>query len=213
MTESSSIDAFEPFSLEEESPKQFTARESMPKWAVPYLSTEKAWDNYSDPLVYEVDKRLRAWIKEMRPAWRSRRGKGLDRRFQFATLMEIIGIEIDEEVRKNYQKIARIFAYYSSKVSKQTRIDGVKKKGVYTISPARVDKQPYSLKLRMEEFGAPMNGRQMKLPDDNLEPGHARNPRTNANMQARSEEGRRRANEYKRKWREERAGEAGEEQR
>lgn len=201
--------AFEPFSLEDSKQKQFTTKENLPKWAVPYLSSEKAWDNYSDPLVYEVDKRLRQWIREMRPVWKTKRGQGLDRRFQFATLMEIIGVEITDEVRKNYQKIARIFAYYSSKVSKQTRIDGVKRKSVYTISPSRLDRQPYSLRLRMEECAEPMNGRQLRLPEDDLEPGHARNKRTDANMQARAEEGRRRMNEYKRKKREEAAGEAG----
>lgn len=210
MEERSHTDSFEPFSLEDPKPKQFEIKEKLPKWAVPYLSSEKAWDNYSDPLVYEVDKRIREWIKEMRPVWRTKRGKGLDRRFQFATLMDIIGIEIDSEVRKNYQKIARIFAYYSSKVSKQTRIDGVKKKGVYTISPSRVDKQPYSLKLRMEEFSHEVDGKSMRLPVDDLEPGHARNPRTDANMQRRSEEGKRRMNEYKRAWSEKRASETGE---
>lgn len=208
MTWISPGEAFEPFSLKDEKPKQFSTRENFPKWAIPYLSSEQAWDNYSDPLVYEVDKRLREWIKEMRPVWRTKRGQGLDRRFQFATLMEIIGIEIDQEVRKNYQKIARIFAYYSSKVSKQTRINGVKKKGVYTISPSRVDRQPYSLKLRMEEFGDQMDGRQFRLPEDDLEPGHARNPRTDENMQRRAEEGRRRMNEYKRQKREDGADEA-----
>lgn len=207
MTWISPGEAFEPFSLKDEKPKQFSTRENLPKWAIPYLSSEQAWDNYSDPLVYEVDKRLREWIKEMRPVWRTKRGQGLDRRFQFATLMEIIGIEIDQEVRKNYQKIARIFAYYSSKVSKQTRINGVKKKGVYTISPSRVDRQPYSLKLRMEEFGDQMDGRQFRLPEDDLEPGHARNPRTDENMQRRAEEGRRRMNEYKRQKREDGADE------
>lgn len=199
MSETSPTDAFEPFSLDDPKPKQFSTKNNLPKWAVPYLSSEKAWDNYSDPLVYEVDKRLREWIKEMRPVWKTKRGQGLDRRFQFSTLMEIIGIEVDSEIRKNYQKIARIFAYYSSKVSKQTRIDGVKKKGVYTISPSRVDRQPYSLKLRMEEYGSEMDGKQFRLPEDDLEPGHARNPRTDANMQRRAEEGRRRMNEYKRK--------------
>lgn len=204
---------FEPFSLMEEKPKQFTTKENLPKWAVPYLSSEKAWDNYSDPLVYEVDKRLRAWIKEMRPVWRTKRGRGLDRRFQFATLMEIIGIEIDSEVTRNRAKIARIFAYYSSKIQKQTKINGKKAKGVYTISPTRVDRQPYSLRLRMEEFVDKENisGRQMQLPHDDLKPGHARNPRTDANMQARSEEQRRRFNEYQQRKRSEaRASEAGE---
>lgn len=208
MAEDSHTDAFEPFSLEDPKPKQFTTKENLPKWAIPYLSSEKAWDNYSDPLVYEVDKRLREWIKEMRPVWKTKRGQGLDRRFQFATLMEIIGIEIDDEVRKNYQKISRIFAYYSSKVSKQTRINGVKRKGVYTISPTRVDRLPYSLKLRMEEFSGPIDGKQMRLPVDDLKPGHARNPRTDANMQRRAEEGRRRMHEYKQKWNEERASKA-----
>lgn len=205
MTSQSSTDAFEPFSLEDlKSKPEFKINESMPEWAVPYLSGQKEWDNYSDDLVYEVDKKIREWIEKMRTSW-SRRG--LDRRYQFSTLLEILGVEVNVRKQGNYAKIARIFAYYSTRIQKETNINGVRKKNVYTISPARLKKPPYSLRLRMEQFTKPMTAASLRLPVDDLEKGHARNPRTDENMQRRVEEGKRRYNEYKRKRREAGAGE------
>lgn len=189
-------DGFEPFDLCDPKTVVVIIKDDIPGWAVPYLSDEKAWDNYSDDIVYEVDKAIRSWGEQMRSHW-SR--KGMDRRYQFSTLLGLLGVDVNVNNNKNYNKIARIFAYYSTKVQKETFIDGVRKKNVYTISPSRLRRPPYSLRLRLEQFDGPRDGRSMQLPKDDLEKGHARNPRTEANMQRRSEEARRRYNEYKRK--------------
>lgn len=188
---------FEPFSLNDEKPKEFEIKQNAPDWAIPYLSSQEAWDNYSDDLVYETDKRIREWLESMKNKWSK---KGSDRRFTFSSLIEILGIDVRVKAEKNYQKISRVFAYYSTKIQKQTTINGIKHKNVYTVSAARLKRPPYSLKLRMEQFDKPVTWRSLRLPKDNLEPGHARNKRTEENMKRRSEEARRRANEYKERW-------------
>lgn len=189
--------SFEPFNLNDSISKDFTEKQKAPDWAVPYLSTQAAWANYTDPLVYEVDKRMREWLRSMKNKWTR---KGNDRRYTLSTLIDILGIEVQVRKDQNYQKISRIFAYYSTKIQKQTTINGIKYKNVYTVSAARLKRPPYSLKLRIEEFDGPKDWRSLRLPKDNLGPGEARNPRTTANMERRSEEARRRANEYKERW-------------
>lgn len=188
---------FEPYNLSDTKEPEFESKKKAPDWAIPYLSSQESWDNYSDDLVYETDKRMRVWLESMRSKWTR---KGSDRRFTFSALLDILGIEVRVRAEKNYQKIARVFAYYSTKIQKQTTIKGVKHKNVYTVSAARLKRPPYSLRLRMEQFDEPVTWRSLRLPKDNLEPGQARNKRTAENMKRRSEEARRRANEYKERW-------------
>lgn len=201
--------SFEPFDLSDpKPPKEFETRKtSIPDWSLPYIATEEAWRNYSDDLVYETDKRIREWIIKMKPNWTK---QGTDRRYTFSTLLDILGINVKVRQGNNYAKIARIFAYYSTKVQKQTTINGVKRKNVYTISPARIKLVPYSLRLRIEEATHPLDGRSLMLPKDDLTVGHARHKRTEENMRRRSEEAKRRYNEYKREKREQRTSETGE---
>lgn len=188
---------FEPFSLEEPSKKQFENINKAPEWAMPYLNTQEAWDNYSDDLVYEIDKRMREWLASMKNKWTR---KGTDRRYTFSTLLDILGIDITENKLKNHNKVARIFAYYSTKIQKQTTINGIKRKNVYTVSAARLKRQPYSLKLRIEQMTEEGDWRSLRLPKDNLEVGHARNPRTEENIRRRSEAAKEKYHEYKRNW-------------
>ena len=92
-------------------------------------------------------------------------------------------------------QFAKVLAYYSSKIQKSGSIMNKNySKTIYTISPKRIKKPPYSLKLRVEwlaEQGLIPNGNNMQLPKDDLKPGHARNPRTDENMRKRREEARR----------------------
>lgn len=192
-------DEFEGFRLDDEkTPVELD--DMVPEWAQPMLCRPDAWANYSDDLVYEVDKRLRKWASTMK--WTKR---GLDRRYTFREIAEILGLYKEIGKGANYAKIARVFAYYSTRIQRDTTVNGVRKKKVYTLSPARFrNRLPYSLRLRMEEMGdsGTEDPRRLRLPADNLEPGHARNPRTEANMARRSEEIRRRFNEYQRERRE-----------
>lgn len=171
----------------------------LPGWALPLLTTPDHWANYSDDAIYETDKRIREWIQSMRSKW-SR--KGMDRRYSFVMLCEILGLTKVVETRKNYKSIAKVFAYYSTRINKQTTINGKKCKNVYTISPKRLIRKPYSLRLRLEQMEGEGVWQNFRLPKDDLEPGHARNPRTEANMQRRREERRKKANAALRQWRE-----------
>lgn len=190
-------DGFEPFSLMEPEEKQFEDINKAPDWAIPHLNTQEAWDNYSDDLVYEIDKRMREWLDSMKNKWTRR---GSDRRYTFSTLLDILGVDITKNKLKNHNKVARIFAYYSTKIQKQTTINGVKHKNVYTVSAARLKRQPYSLRLRIEQMTEPCSWQSLRLPKDNLEVGHARNPRTEENIRRRSEVAKERYREYKRNW-------------
>lgn len=190
-------DTFIGWSLEEPIEKA-PMKDMLPDWALPLLTTPDHWDNYYNDAVYEADKRIRKWIKTMRSTWTKR---GLDRRYTFNQLSEILGLKEVVEVRKNYNHIAKVYAYYSTKISNCTTINGHKYKRVYTISPSRLRRSPYSLKLRLETMEEEGDWRNFKLPKDDLEPGHARNPRTDANMQARTKLGRERANAVIRQWR------------
>lgn len=187
---------FKPFSLNDDV-KEFKEDFDVPRWAAPYLSTTKAWDNYSDELVYEVDKRMRKWLKENKSRWTKR--KATDRRFTMAEILKLIGLDVDPR-GKNLIRVKHVIAYYSTKIQKRLIINGVRKKTVYTVSPRRLERQPYSLKLRIELMGDEEGTwRELRVPKDNLEPGHARNPRTEANMRRREEIGRKNWNEYQRK--------------
>lgn len=167
----------------------------LPEWSLPYLTTPKAWENYSDDLVYECDKRMRAWLRKMKGVWKNR----FDRRYQSTELIKIFGLESMVHSPNDYRKVRRVFKYYSTRYQKETTVNGKRKRKVYTVSPTRLKLNPYSLRLRLEELnGEEAPWQHFKLPKDDLELGHARNPRTEKNMRLREEEGRRQHNEYKR---------------
>lgn len=171
----------------------------LPEWSLPYLTTPQAWANYSDTLVYECDRRMRAWLRKMKPVWKNLK----DRKYRSKELVEILGLGDMVNNSNDWVKISRVFKYYSTRYQKETSVNGVRKRKVYTVSPRRLKNLPYSLKLRMEELnGQEAPWQHFKLPKDDLELGHARHPRTDANMQLRSEEGRRAFNEYQRNRRE-----------
>lgn len=180
------------------------AEEEKPKGMIemiPYISTPDRWEQYTDPFVYEADAAIRNWIGKMceNKSWVN--GSGRNRRYTLGMIYEqAFGRQWTNGCNKFSNKLARIARYYSSKVQKNSSINGKNySKTTYTISPNRFHKQPpYSLKLRLEWFadhGILPDNRNMELPKDDLKPGHARNPRTNANMERRSREAKDRFNE------------------
>lgn len=187
---------FTGFCLEDDEP-ELNLTDMMPKWAQPILTAPPYWENYSDELVYQADKRIREWIETMKPTWKKQ--SRFKRRYPFKDLAQILGIDKEVYQKKNFNKISKVFAYYSTKYAKEAKINGIHKKNVYTISPARLKLQPYSLKLRLEQMEGEGTWRNFQLPKDDLEKGHARFPRTEANMQKRSEEAKRKYNEYQQK--------------
>ena len=167
---------------------------------VALLGESDRWAQYQNETVYELDCLVREWIRvnSQHAKWKSHY---LCRRYTMKMVYEQI---YDNKYEDNTIKginswLPRILKYYSTRVQKGGSIYGkTYKKTIYTISPKRLKKPPYSLKLRLEWFaeqGIIPTYTNMCLPKDNLQPGHARNPRTDANMVARSERAKARYNE------------------
>lgn len=188
-------------------PEEIETDDMLPKWALPILTTPERWENYSNPLIYETDKRMREWMESMRSVWTNRNAK--DRRYSRKDLVEILGLESAIKNAHDNKIVSRIFAYYSSKITERTSINGKKVKKAYTLSFKRLKLKPYSLKLRLEELEGEGHWAHFTLPKDDLEVGHARNPRTEANIERRKQRGRELANAVLKEWRE-RTGRHGE---
>lgn len=187
--------------------KTIKTKDMLPGWALPILTTPERWENYSNPLIYETDKRIREWIGAMKSVWTNR--KGNDRRYCRKDLVEILGLEDAIKTAHDNKIVSRIFAYYSTRIVERSTINNKRVKKVYTLSPRRLKRKPYSLKLRLEELEGEGCWANFTLPKDDLEVGHARNPRTEANIEKRKQAGRERANAALREWRE-RTGRHGE---
>lgn len=168
---------------------------------IPYISTPDRWEQYTDKFVYEADKAIRAWIEKMMENRSWTVGPGRNRRYMLSMIYEqAFGKPWSDDCNKYAMRLARIASYYSSKIQKGGSLNGrLRSKTIYTISPKRFRKNPpYSLKLRLEWFadqGILPDNRNMALPKDDLKPGHARNPRTDANMEKRRQQAKERYNE------------------
>lgn len=198
-------------SLEEE-PERIDAKGLKPLSldAVSFLADQKSWDQYMDLLLYDTDKLVRKTIIELsktklwQKSWKYRR-------YTTGMIFEAIyGRKANNKTDgKVVVRMARILSAYASTKKKSGSInDKHTNKPVYFL-PKRLDEvPPYSLKLRFEwllEQGKMPSAHNMK-PSEGLKAGHAKNPRTEANIQKRSEEGKLRSAEYKRQWRAEHPG-------
>lgn len=160
------------------------------------------WQQFENDLIYELDCLVRDFIKEnsKHAKWKTNR---LMRRYTMSMVYELVyGRKYDHmdcECSKVNYWLPRILAYYSTKVQKSAYINGkLKNKTVYTLSPKRINRPPYSLRLRLEWFaeqGVMPTYSNMCLPKDNLKAGHARNPKTDRNMELRRERARARYRE------------------
>lgn len=212
-------DAFESFRLDGSIPTvdsdvELTGEEQY----LQCFSDKKQWDNYANTFVYECDKFLRSYIGRHSEEW-SRPGNKMKQRYTFAMAFKIMfGREYD--MKKDawcYNQLDRVLRYYSVTVAKGSTVwDGehqckksMKKATVYTLSPGRLKKQPYSLRLRIEEMvtnGEMPNYRKLRVPKDNLPTGHSRNPKTeevkNSRRKARAQWWDDKTEEEKEEWRE-----------
>lgn len=169
---------------------------------LPYLGEPDRWTQYTDDMTYEMDCLVRKWIEESSksPTWKN---SYKNRRYTMSMVIEqIYGRPYDQaEDQKRVLKLSRILAYYSTRVQNGGSIKGkMYSKTIYTISPSRFRKAPYSLRLRLEwlaERGEVPTHRNMALPKDDLKPGHARNPRTERNMEKRREQAKQRYRDRK----------------
>lgn len=168
--------------------------------AVSYLSDPELWENYEDRELAESEQLLRNWIEDMKKVPRWARTNSKARKYTFSMLFELVTGKRYEQ-KKHACKIRMwsvLFRYYSSRIQKSGYINGkFYSKTVYIISPSRLRKPPYSLRLRIPwliEHGVTIDRRTMtgQIKEADLRPGHARNPRTEENMRKRHEEGLRR---------------------
>jgi hypothetical protein len=164
-----------------------------PNMATSYLEGAGKWENYSDPVVYECDSLMRQFLesKTSDPKWNTTSTKW--RRFTPGMMFEVLyGRKYEQADYPKILKLLKIMGYYSSRIQKSGVIRGKKtNKNVYCLSLKRYKKMPpYSLKLRLEwlqEKGELPCWQNMRLPSDYLKPGHARNKRTEENMEKRRE--------------------------
>ena len=166
-----------------------------------FLAEPGLWENYENEALAKAETMLRNWITEMSkiPGWKRVIKR---RKYTFSMLFKMVTGD-DYEQKKHAKEIrmwTNLFRYYSSRVQKGGSINGrTYSKTIYTISPKRLNRPPYSVRLRipwMAEHGMRPDERTMHCHEtDVLLPGHARNPNTDANMKRRSEEAKRRYNE------------------
>ena len=193
----------EGWSLYDEAPIE-TGGDIIDKAALPYIVKTEAWDQFNNPVVYQTDMLLREFISIMGKDTYWKRHM-MSRKYTYGMLFKILfGRDYDpKKDRKHTYVITKLFAYYSTRIQKEFYKDGKKKnRTAYTIMANVDDKPPYSLKLRLEWLAAKGEipcWQNMQMPKDNLKAGHARNPKTEANMERRREEARKRYNEYQRR--------------
>ena len=171
--------------------------------AAAFLADPDIWKNYENDLLAEVETMLRDWMTEMSKlsAWKTTNAK--KRKYTFSMVFELVtGERYDQKKHANQIKTwTTLLRYYSSRVQKSGNINGrFYSKTVYMLSPARLKRPPYSIRLRIPwliEHGYAIDKRTMEnLNHDLCEPGHARNPRTEANMRQRSKEARQRYEQW-----------------
>lgn len=186
------------FQLGGQTPEIELPEESME--LLPYLAGSERWEQYHDDTLYMLDSKVRTWMETCAASKEWCRRAKLRKYTMSMVFEQIFGRKYDVSKDAKYvNRFANILAYYSSRVQKSGSIKGkTYTKTIYTLSPTRLKKPPYSLRLRLEWYeqtGTMPTYGNMKLPKDDLKPGHARNPKTEANMERRREEGRRRYNE------------------
>ena len=186
-----------------EGSKEPVKRKPLVGQAAVFLADPDIWKNYESDLLVEVETMLRDWMIEMSklPAWKTTNAK--KRKYTFSMVFELVtGERYDQKKHANQIKAwTTLLRYYSSRVQKSGNINGrFYSKTVYMLSPARLKRPPYSVRLRIPwliEHGYAIDKRTMEnLNHDLCEPGHARNPRTDANMRQRSKEARKRYEQW-----------------
>jgi len=183
--------------------------------AVPYLRTDEQWKNYYDQDTYELEQMLRSFIEYNieEGCWR-KTGKKYNnlRRYTMPMMFELLyGRKYEKKDFGLGYRLSRLMRHYSGRIQKEGSVRGRKVHHyIYSLSPTRYKKaMPYSLRLRIEwllEQGRTPNMHNMYEYADDLQPGHARNPRTDYNMALRREQGRAKNAEYQRKLKEEHDG-------
>ena len=173
------------FSFEDPKPVLDT---STPNIGQPYLAGADRWKNYSDQELYEIECLLRQFLETKRNGWGSPRSS--DRKFTAKMMYEILyGEPAPADAYATIRKLNRVMNHYATRVYKKrnTTIHGVRvRSNVYMLSALRLDKPPFSLRLRLEwmaEQGIMPTYENMQL-SEKLQPGQTRTA-NNAKYRAR----------------------------
>lgn len=170
------------------------------------IGEPKAWEQYHNNWLYEAEKALRHWMEVMatNTKWKTTQRM---RRYTFKQAWsQVFGTNWeDSDQKQGKQRLwIELLSHYSSRIQNSYWDNEAQKqrnRTTYVLSPRRLNSDevmPYSLKLRVEwlaEHGKIPTAYNMKLTKRTLTPGHARNPKTEANMARRREIGRQRYNE------------------
>lgn len=184
--------------------------EEFPIWVTVNLR-DAEWEQYCDPDIYDCDKRIRAWAEEASqtiPKW-----KCINKYRQFALyqMFEILYGRPYEPAKDTAfaLKMKHLLAFYSTSICKHCYDEKTKQwksRPRYTLSSVKLADKPYSLKLRFEwliEQGKTPTKRNMSLPKNELQVGHSRSKKTEANMQRRSQRAKQAYLDYQKRYREE----------
>lgn len=170
-----------------------------------YLDGPGKWENYSDLVIYELEALLRKWfaMKIGSGVWDNDK-PGRRRRYTCKMMYEQLYGKLpdpkDQGDRVKLRRLPKVLSYYSTRIQASGSINGKKMtKTIYTLSPKLYKtRPPYSLRLRLQwlaEKGELPTWHNMMLPRDDLKIGHARNKRTDENMELRRDRAKQRYNE------------------
>lgn len=153
------------------------------------LTTQEQWDNFSDMEAYDFEKRLREFLKYL--SEHSKYHGRYNRRFTFQMIYQrLYGKEMEAPRSHQSNVLRQICIYYSSALLENTYIGEKRCKKVYVLAYSRLKKRPWCIRLRLEwfvEHNEEITPGKLRCIKTDLQWGHARNARTERNMQARRE--------------------------
>lgn len=115
------------------------------------LTDMDLWANYCNDELYEMDKAVRAYIKDTQ--WQ-REKKGGTRTTASLVFAYIFGRQPTPEDGHIFRTLHKVLMYYCSSYTGQTSLHGKKVNRVYKFNKyIKAQKRPMSLRLRLEEMG------------------------------------------------------------
>lgn len=128
------------------------------------LTKMEIWASYTDELLYELEKKVREFIKRTTAGRKYHNGQTIvvSQLFQY-----IYGRKAEPKDSKINRKLHEIMRYYAMKRTGPTTWRGKRvDSGVYKMSPSAGKRVPYSIRLRMEQFEE--NGKDLRQFTQNL---------------------------------------------
>lgn len=143
-----------------------------------YLAAPGRWENYSDDELYEMEVLLRQFLETKKNGWGTHSQAA--RKFTTNMMHQILyGTPSPGRACGTVRKLNRLMNHYATRVWKKhgTTVRGERVNGkIYMLSARRLEKPPYSLRLRLEwmaEQGILPTWHNMQL-SEQLKPGETR---------------------------------------